>query len=427
MPVEVIMPKVDMDMDTGTVMTWHVAEGEHVEKGAPLFDIETDKAAMEVEAEAAGVLHHRVAEGTEVAIGGAVAWLYSAAETVGARPEAAAPTPHTAAGAQTPQKASTPKAVPPVSSGTKGTRATPKARAAAQSNGLRLADINGSGPQGRVQAADVEALLAAVAPAPSPAAPALYFAPETGPLAVTRSGMGDQMPTLFLHGFANDAKSWSLLDGFYADRPTIRVDLPGHGKSPKLAFTSFAQLSALLRRCFDDLGQDQVHIVGHSLGAALALSLADTRARKIASLTLIAPAGLGPEINARVLGGIASANRAESLAPWLKELVADPARITDSYARRAMAARADAQMRAAQRAYRDILFPDGTQPFDLRPALARIDVPTRIVWGKADKILPWRHALEAPGHVALHLFDGIGHMPQMEMTDRLGALLATRV
>ena len=69
MPVEVILPKVDMDMASGKVMTWHVAEGELVRKGAALFDIETDKAAMEVEAEADGYLHHRVPEGTEAAIG----------------------------------------------------------------------------------------------------------------------------------------------------------------------------------------------------------------------------------------------------------------------------------------------------------------------------------------------------------------------
>ena len=62
MPTEVIMPKVDMDMDRGKVSVWHVAEGETVEKGAALFDIETDKAAMEVEAPASGKLHHVLAQ-----------------------------------------------------------------------------------------------------------------------------------------------------------------------------------------------------------------------------------------------------------------------------------------------------------------------------------------------------------------------------
>ena len=54
MPVEVIMPKVDMDMVRGKFALWHVGEGEAVAKGAPLFDIETDKSAMEVESPAAG-------------------------------------------------------------------------------------------------------------------------------------------------------------------------------------------------------------------------------------------------------------------------------------------------------------------------------------------------------------------------------------
>ena len=54
MPVEVILPKVDMDMSHCTLTTWHVSEGDLVQQGAPLFDIETDKAAMAVEVPATG-------------------------------------------------------------------------------------------------------------------------------------------------------------------------------------------------------------------------------------------------------------------------------------------------------------------------------------------------------------------------------------
>ena len=87
MPLEVIMPKVDMDMATGKITSWYVDEGEIVETGAPLFEIETDKAAMEVESPGAGTLHHRAPEGTEVPIGQTVAWLYSEGEEVGPPPE----------------------------------------------------------------------------------------------------------------------------------------------------------------------------------------------------------------------------------------------------------------------------------------------------------------------------------------------------
>ena len=89
MPTEVIMPKVDMDMASGTISAWHVAPGEAVERGAPLFDIETDKAAMEVEAPASGILRHPLAIGTETAIGAPVAWLYEPGEAVEALPDTA--------------------------------------------------------------------------------------------------------------------------------------------------------------------------------------------------------------------------------------------------------------------------------------------------------------------------------------------------
>jgi pyruvate dehydrogenase E2 component (dihydrolipoamide acetyltransferase) len=166
-----------------------------------------------------------------------------------------------------------------------------------------------------------------------------------------------------------------------------------------------------------------VHLVGHSLGGALALALADIRAPRVASLTLIAPAGLGPQIDGDTLAGLTRATRPESLAPWLKRLVADPDRITDDFARAAMAPRRDASLRAAQGAMADALFPDGTQSFDLRAALARVTAPAQILWGRQDAILPVAQAMQAPGDVALHLLTGTGHMPHTEDPDRVARLV----
>ena len=92
-----------------------------------------------------------------------------------------------------------------------------------------------------------------------------------------------------------------------------------------------------------------------------------------------------------------------------------------------MQARSDANLRAAQLAMADALFPDGVQAFDLRAALGRIEVPARILWGKSDAILPWSHALQAPGRVALHLFDGVGHMPQLEVAGEVGKILRAQL
>lgn len=436
MPVEVIMPKVDMDMASGKVMTWHVAEGEAVAKGAPLFDIETDKAAMEVEAPADGILHHTAPEGTEIPIGTPCAWLYAEGEEVGAQPKPFAgrddavsqPVAEQARddSAQAAPETPEPAIETDASQGDK-IRATPRARSLAAEEGLDLAQIGGTGPRGRVQADDVRSAIEN-APARRVGTPVPgLFKPETGTLAVTRSKSGTGTPIVLIHGFASDATSWAPLEAYLKQRPLIRIELPGHGKSPKLRIDSFSDLVKEMRRAFDALGLEAAHLVGHSLGGAVSIALADTRPKSLSSLTLIAPAGLGPQINGAALSGICLANRAESLAPWLRELVANEDIITDAYARLVMAGRSDANLRAAQIALAEAVFPDGVQAFDLRAALERIETPTRIIWGKRDAILPWQQALRAPGRMGLHLFEGIGHMPQIECADAVGAVLKTYV
>jgi pimeloyl-ACP methyl ester carboxylesterase len=73
------------------------------------------------------------------------------------------------------------------------------------------------------------------------------------------------------------------------------------------------------------------------------------------------------------------------------------------------------------------LFSDATQTFDLRAALERVQCPTRIIWGRADAVVPWRPVLSAPGRVGLHLFDGIGHVPQLERTEEVVAIILANI
>ena len=446
MPTEVIMPKVDMDMASGKIAVWHIAEGEAVKKGDPLFDIETDKAAMEVEAPADGILHHTAPEGTEIRIGQPCAWLYSVGEAVGAQPVpfgGMAESPVNAAPASREEadlkpgqdEAAKVAAQPAVSAtdalgwspGDEKTRATPMARSLARDEGLDLALVTGSGPRGRVQADDVREAIKTKADMSVPIATPAIFRPETGDLAVSRSKGGTGTPVLLIHGFASDATSWAPIETHLRHRPLIRIDLPGHGKSPKLRIDSFADLVKVVRRTFDALDLEAAHLVGHSLGGAVSIALADTRHKSIASLTLIAPAGLGPEVNGNALSGICNAQRPESLGPWLRSLVANEDLITDSYVRLAMAGRSDPNLRAAQLAMVNVLFPDGVQAFDLRAALERIELPSRIIWGKQDGIIPWKHALRAPGMIGLHLFDRIGHMPQIECAEQVGKVIGSYI
>src|SRR6185295_20248899 len=85
MPVEVILPKVDMDMATGKIAKWHVKEGDTVKKGGLLFEIETDKAAMEIDAPSDGIIRNITAiEGAVVPVGHAVALIYHDGESISA-------------------------------------------------------------------------------------------------------------------------------------------------------------------------------------------------------------------------------------------------------------------------------------------------------------------------------------------------------
>jgi pimeloyl-ACP methyl ester carboxylesterase len=157
------------------------------------------------------------------------------------------------------------------------------------------------------------------------------------------------------------------------------------------------------------------------------LGVDEIRPRQVRSLSLLSPGGLGPEIDGAALNGSARATTADSLAPWLKRLTARPDGISHDFAKAAMLARLDPDLRAAQQDLAQALFPDGVQAFDLTAALQRLSMPTLMVWGRDDRILPWKQALSAPGEVALHLLRGVGHVPHMEDPDRLAALIGRHI
>lgn len=170
MPIEIIMPKVDMDMTTGTIATWHITEGGPVAKGAPLFDIETDKATMEVESPADGHLHFiSASDGDVVEIGKCVAWIFAKGEKV-AEPaqhlKTAATIKNTADIIAKPEIGAPEKqSKPDNSTNSDKMRATPLAKRIARSNNMDLSSISGSGPKGRINRQDVEQALANKSPA----------------------------------------------------------------------------------------------------------------------------------------------------------------------------------------------------------------------------------------------------------------------
>ena len=157
MPVEVILPRVDMDMATGKISKWYVKDGDTVAKGVPIFEIETDKAAMEVESPGSGILRNIIAgEGDVVPVGQAVAFIYQEGETADAPPAAAKPAGQAVAPIESAEKhGSSPVSSAAVISVPGKYRATPLARRIARNEGVALDGIIGSGPNGRIIAADL--------------------------------------------------------------------------------------------------------------------------------------------------------------------------------------------------------------------------------------------------------------------------------
>jgi pyruvate dehydrogenase E2 component (dihydrolipoamide acetyltransferase) len=214
MATEIKLPRLGQGMESGTVVRWLKQEGDRVEKGEPLYELDTEKVTQEVEADASGVLLKIAVQEGEVPVGQTIAVIGEEGEAV---PEAepkpepeAEPKPEPEAepdveeapeeeGSRAPARdeerergreapvAAEPEPEPaePQPTTTDGrVKASPLARRIAREKGLELAEIRGTGPEGRIVAEDVERALAAPAPAPGPAAAPAE--PEVTPLTTVR-------------------------------------------------------------------------------------------------------------------------------------------------------------------------------------------------------------------------------------------------
>ena len=430
MATEVIFPRVDMEMTSGKISHWFVGDGEPVEKGAPLFEIETDKAAMEIEAPASGIVRVQTeATGTEVPVGAAVAWIvapgeaWSPADTnIPELTPASQGEPGAVADCAEQDAEVAPRLGSANLSGPSSVlRATPLARRTAAAHRVDLAAITGSGPRGRVLHADVlEAVASHRAVVSAPTA----VSTRRTTLHLERFGPFEGTPIVLLHGFGSDHSSWhDVWRALETAHPVVALDLPGHGRSPP-GQTGFADLVETVLAALDEASIRRCHLVGHSLGGAVALGVADTQRQLVRSLGLIAPAGLGPDIDAAFLSGFVAATQPSSLAPWLRRLFADPALVTDGFVRATLQAQATPGRRDHQRELLSRLFADGTQALQLAGSLQQLTMPTKVIWGAADQIIPVRHARGLPAHIAIHIAPGVGHMPQLEAPGLVSRLLS---
>lgn len=410
MAVELILPRVDMDMSEGKIAHWYVKNGDTVTKGQVVFEIETDKATMEIDAAADGIVQGiDGVVGVTMPVGQIVGWILQPGEAVpasGVAPDA----PQAVAEVAAPVAVA---AAPEVTTANKQAllRATPLARSLARERGIDLNKVSGSGPEGRVLAADLAGTQRATAPASIGALNLHWFSRHEG------------APLVLLHGFGTSQGSWRLLADQLRDLPVLGIDLPNHGKSPRAETPDFAAVAQAVLDRLDSEGINEVHLLGHSMGGGTALALAGLLGSRLRSLTLLAPAGLGPEINDAFIDGILRATSEASLRPWLAQLFGDASRLSGSFVATALQELGNDTKRAGLAAMAASLLPDGTQAESLRSRLEGLVMPVKLLWGRLDRVLPVHQAEGLPGNVALHTLPAIGHLPQIEAAPLVASLV----
>jgi pyruvate dehydrogenase E2 component (dihydrolipoamide acetyltransferase) len=169
MATEVKLPRLGQGMESGTIVKWLKSEGEPVEKGEPLYELDTDKVTQEVEAEASGVLIKIAVNEGEVPVGETIAFIGNEGETI--EVTAPAPKPKDEAKREAPKREEHAAATVEPQTTNGRIKASPLARRIARERGIELASLRGTGPDGRIVAEDVERAQAQPSAAPVAAAP----------------------------------------------------------------------------------------------------------------------------------------------------------------------------------------------------------------------------------------------------------------
>lgn len=360
-PTKLGMPKWGLSMTEGTVVEWLVEEGTELNNGDEVVEVESEKINNAVETPAPGVLRRRVAkEGDVLPVGGMLGVIADASvsdEEIDAYVEEF------------------------------------------QANFVPSEEEAG-GPE-----------------------------PETVEIGgkniqYLKLGEGEGVPLVLLHGFGGDINIWVFNQEALAEggRTVYAVDLPGHGGSTKdVGEGDLASLVRVVEGFMGEMGVEKAHLFGHSMGGAVAASLAIQHPEKVQSLSLIASAGLGEEINGDYIEGFIAANRRKEMKNALGLLFATPDLVNRQLVNDVIRFKRLDGVDEALRKLADNLFPNGKQA-DV-PDLSGVEVPMLVVWGREDKIVPVAHSENAPTNARVEVLDDTGHMPQMEAAGQTNRLI----
>jgi len=228
---------------------------------------------------------------------------------------------------------------------------------------------------------------------------------------------------VLLHGFAGSHHVWrSVVPLLASDFRVIAYDLPGHGHS--LSWPDAGPVKVAARAVLADLerrGIDRARFAGHSMGGAAAALAAIFEPSRVSSLTLLAPGGFGPDINARLLRRLASVRDAETLRILYEGMFGWASEVPGEMLNAALEMHARTGQSAMLEHIAGIIATGGVQGQIARPALEALPMPMNVLWARRDNILPLPQIL--PANARLTILDGVGHMLPEEVPHAVAGMI----
>jgi pimeloyl-ACP methyl ester carboxylesterase len=217
---------------------------------------------------------------------------------------------------------------------------------------------------------------------------------------------------VLLHGFAGLSMDWNDIQPDLArDAKVLAYDLPGHARS--LGHPAAGSASGMAKAILADLdarGISCVHVAGFSMGGAVATLMALRAPHRVASLTLLAPGGFGPDISEERLNNLASPDTTDGLRDAMNAMCAPgfdmPTKNVAVYA--AMQSVPGQREKLADIAEK--ISKGGRQGEIPRDSLAALAMPVTVVWGTEDPVLPFSQSRDLPDGFQLAVLPGTGHM-----------------
>jgi pyruvate dehydrogenase E2 component (dihydrolipoamide acetyltransferase) len=360
----IVMPKWGLAMEEGALTSWLIESGAEIAKGQEIAEIETSKLANVFESPASGTIRRLIAkEGAVLPVGALLAVLAPSS----------------------------------------------------------------------VSDADIDAFVAGFvveAPADGAAAgaPVERRIERDGRTLVFKAAglQNEATPVVLIHGFGGDSDNWLFnIDELAKSRPVYAVDLPGHGKSTKsLATGDLGELAEAVADLIDETGAPKVHLVGHSLGGAVAFQILRDHPERVASVAGIAPTGFGDKVNPDFIEGFIAAQKRKDVKAALQLLLGDPDLVSSQMIEGVLRFKRIEGAREALRAIADKNLPSGRQAASFRDLVKESRVPVMILWGARDAILDPAATEGLPSSVEVVRLDNAGHMPHLEAASAVNSKLA---